>query len=104
MKNIQIIDGAINCVYDIFQISDAGFDLIFTESTDIAFIEDLEIRDNWSEIIPHLSKMWSCRVLKKDVNGIHGTLFYQLIEKKKYYPSLKDEEAVNPTGSNLRAK
>jgi hypothetical protein len=31
--------------------------------------------------------------------GIHGIVFYQLYAKRKYYPTLKDEEAVNPDGS-----
>lgn len=102
MKNIQIIDGALNCVYDIFQIDDKGFDMIFSGSTDVAFIEDIEVQDDWNQITPFLSEMWSRRLPKKDVNGIHGILFYQLPEKKKYYPTLRDEEAVNPNGSGLR--
>ncbi len=102
MKNIQIIDAAINCVYDIFQISNDGFNLIFKEDADVAFIEDLEVSDDWVKIMPYLSEMWTRRIPKKDVNGIHGVLFYQLLEKKKYYPSLKDEEAMNPNGSSLR--
>ncbi len=34
--------------------------------------------------------------------GIHGILFHQLYGKRKYYPTLRDEEAVNPDGSALR--
>jgi len=34
--------------------------------------------------------------------GIHGTLFYELDDKKQYYPTRRDEEAVNPDGSQLR--
>ena len=41
MKNIQVIDGAENCVYDVFAASDETFALIFTHNTDIAFAEDL---------------------------------------------------------------
>ncbi len=102
MKNVQVIDGAINCVYDVFKIDDQGFNLIFKHGADIAFIEDLERRKDWAKISTFLSRMWSHRVLKKDVNGIDGILFYQLLEKKKYYPALKDEEARNTNGSSLR--
>lgn len=102
MKNVQVIDGAINCVYDIFQIEDEGFDLIFKNGVDVAFIEDLEESPDWKEISSFLFKMWSCRVIKKEVSGIDGIIFYQLLEKKKYYPSLKDEEAINPNGSSSR--
>jgi hypothetical protein len=35
--------------------------------------------------------------------GIHGILFYELEYKKQYYPTRRDEEAVNPNGSRLRA-
>ncbi len=44
MKNIMIIDGAENCVYDIFAAPDDDFALIFLEGTDIALIEDIERR------------------------------------------------------------
>ncbi len=29
MKNIQVIDGALNCVYDIFPLTDEDFSVIF---------------------------------------------------------------------------
>jgi hypothetical protein len=44
MKNIMVVDGAENCVYDIFATPDDDFALIFPEGTDIAFIEDIERR------------------------------------------------------------
>jgi O-acetyl-ADP-ribose deacetylase (regulator of RNase III) len=31
-----------------------------------------------------------------------GLLFYELEHKKAYYPTRKDEEAVNPDGTGLR--
>jgi hypothetical protein len=34
--------------------------------------------------------------------GIHGVLFYELLKKRQYYPTLRDEEAINPDGSRLR--
>jgi hypothetical protein len=34
--------------------------------------------------------------------GIHGIVFCGLYVKRKYYPTLRDEEAVNPDGSQLR--
>jgi hypothetical protein len=42
------------------------------------------------------------RVAKKDAMGIHDLLFYELKPKKVYYPTRRDEEAVNPDGSRLR--
>jgi hypothetical protein len=41
MKNIQVIDGAVNCVYDIFAATDEEFGLIFPDGQDIAFIDEV---------------------------------------------------------------
>ena len=35
VKNIQVIDGAVNCVYDIYSATDEEFSLIFPSGTDI---------------------------------------------------------------------
>ena len=35
MKNIQVIDGAENCVYDIFSATDEEFALIFEAGADV---------------------------------------------------------------------
>ena len=105
MKNIQVIDGAKNCVYDIYQISDESFELIFPSGGDIAFIEDIyNLRDEneVSKVDRALKFLWEKRIPKAEVNGIHGILFFGLIHKKQYYPTLKDEEACNPNGSKLR--
>lgn len=102
MKNIQIIDGAVNCVYDIFAATDEQFDLIFPAGTDIAFIDEVYDRSDEVSLDATFSEMWNRPVKKKQVVGIHGTLFYEFEQKKKYYPSRKDDEAVNPDGSNLR--
>ncbi len=34
MKNIQVIDGATNCVYDVFSSSEAEFRLLFPEGSE----------------------------------------------------------------------
>lgn len=44
MKNIQVIDGALNCVYDVFAASDDDDALLFPAGTDVAFAEDLQRR------------------------------------------------------------
>ena len=46
MKNIQVIDGAENCVYDIFAASDQEFSLIFPDDHDVAFIDEVRARAN----------------------------------------------------------
>jgi len=100
---IQVIDGAKNCVYDIFRTSETDFRLLFPNDTDIAFAEDYEGRPDAKEVGAALSRLWTNRVPKSESRGIHGIIFYELEEKRAYYPTLKDEEAANPNGTLLRA-
>jgi hypothetical protein len=102
MKNIQVIDGAINSVFDIFASTEAEFSLIFPAGHDIAFIEEVYKREEPKALEEALGNIWKRRIRKVDVNGIHGLLFYDLENKKIYYPTRKDEEATNPNGSRLR--
>ena len=102
MKNIQVIDGAENCVYDLFAATDDEFARIFPSGTDIAFIEEVLARDDSEEIHRMFTNLWTRPVKKAEVQGIHGILFYELDDKKQYYPNRRDEDAVNPGGSLLR--
>lgn len=102
MKNVLVIDGAKNCVYDIFEFSDDQFAIIFPDSTDVAFFDEVEKNNVPEAVEKAFDGVWMRRVPKSKVAGIHGTLFYELEFKKAYYPSRKDEEAVNPDGSRLR--
>lgn len=102
MKHIQVIDGAVNCVYDIFAATDEEFAAIFPAGQDIAFIEDVYERGPADLLDRHFDRIWQRRMPKAQVNGIHGILFYELAQKKAFYPTLRDEEAVNPDGSLLR--
>lgn len=102
MKNIQIVDGAQNCVYDIFSATDEEFALVFPEGTDIAFIDEVYAKGDTQLLDAAFNRIWQRRVRKSEAQGIHGTIFYELDEKKVYYPTRRDEEAINPSGSNLR--
>jgi hypothetical protein len=102
MKNIQVIDGALNSVYDIFTATEEEFSLVFPGGIDITFIDEVYERGDASELDIAFEKIWQRRVKKSEVCGIHGIIFYGLDEKKVYYPTRKDEEAINPDGSCLR--
>lgn len=102
MKNIQVIDGAVNCVYDVFVATDEEFNLIFPPGQDIAFIDEVYASGEARQVDQAFERIWRRRVRKAEVQGIHGTLFYDLEVKKPYYPTRSDEEAVNPDGSALR--
>lgn len=89
MKNIQIIDGALNCSYSIFSVTDEEFRILFPAGQDIEFIEDVVRRVGDLELGKMMEPVWKRPVRKPDVCGIHGTLFYKLPYKKKYYPDKK---------------
>ena len=94
-KNIQVVDGADNCEYPIYSASLKDFMQIFPdEGQDIEFAEDFFARVGRRRAGAISMRLWPARVDKKTINGIHGTLFYQLGFKKKYYPTKRESEMV----------
>ena len=102
MKNIQIFDGALNAVYDIFAATDEEFSLIFPTGTDVGFIDEVYQRQSSQVLDAAFTNIWMRRLEKRHAMGIHGILFYGCEHKKAYYPTRRDEEAVNPDGTRLR--
>jgi len=99
-KNVQIIDGAMNCTYSIYAFTDEQFALLFPEEgQDIEFIEDVAVRLSPEQQERAFSGAWTRPVRKSDAQGIHGTLFYQLDYKKEYYPSKRESDAYGPPHS-----
>jgi hypothetical protein len=92
MKNIQIVDGAVNATYSIFQATDEEFQTIFPQSgQDLEIVEDYVGRVGEDEAGKILSRIWERPVHKRDAHGIHGTLYYDYKEKAKYLPESKRE-------------
>ena len=108
MKNIQIIDGAVNASYSIFQATDEDFAEIFPQAgQDIEIVEDYVSRVGEHQANLTLSKLWQKPIHKRDVEGIHGTLYYDYKEKSKYLPKSKreiDRNNLNEAERNLYAK
>ncbi|MFZ6819186.1 hypothetical protein [Undibacterium sp. Ji22W] len=102
MKNIQIIDGADNAVYDIYAATEEEFSAIFPGNEDVAFIDEVMARQQGNELNDIFNRMWKRRIPKREAMGIHGILFYELEHKKQYYSTRRDEEARNPNGTALR--
>jgi len=92
MKNILVIDGAKNCAYSVFQASGKIFKIIFPGDQDIEFIEDLIARIGKKEAKKVLEPLWKNRIPRANAMGIHGILFYELLFKKKYYPSKRESD------------
>jgi len=100
MKNIQVIDGALNCTFSILQATDEEFALLFPEpDKDIQYAEDFSGLPKQKEIDAALSRIWERPIRKQDANGIHGTLFYELGRYKEWYRE-KREDAVDPLAIN----
>jgi len=98
LKNIQVIDRATNCAYSIFAVSERAFKLIFPgDKQDIEFAEDFFRRLGNKKAQKILNPVWRNRLEKKNVEGIHGTLFYQLKTKKQFYPT-KCESDLDAAG------
>jgi hypothetical protein len=100
MKNIQIIDGAMNCTFSFFQATEEEFLLIFPEpDQDIQYAEDLERSPEKEKIGEALSRIWERPIRKQHVQGVHGTLFYELERYKKVYRENR-EDAADPSAIN----
>jgi hypothetical protein len=100
MKNIQVIDGALNCTFSLFQATEEEFNLLFPEPLqDIQYAEDLIALPDHPAVETALKRIWERPIRKQDAIGIHGTLLYQLQRYKEWYPENR-EDAVMPSAIN----
>lgn len=107
MRNVQIIDGASNATYSVFQATDDEFAAIFLGGRDMEKIEDLIDRLGDDEAARVLAPLWSRPILKRDVSGLHGTLFYD--NERRLLPASKrevdwDEQSINAAQRELFAR
>ena len=100
MKNIQVIDGALNCTFSIFQATEEEFALLFPDPRqDIQYAEDLTLLSPQEDVEAALGRIWERPIRKQDALGIHGTLFSGLERYKTYYRGNR-EDAVDPSALN----
>ena len=92
LKNIQIIDGALNATFSVFQATEEEFAAIFpAEGQDMELIEDFVERIGEEQAGRILLPMWERPILKRDAQGIHGTLYYEYAARRQYLPTTKRE-------------
>jgi hypothetical protein len=97
MKNVQIIDGAINSSFSIYSIPEAVFNQIFpAPGQNIEFIEDVVRRVGEKQAGELMKSTWGSRKEKQHVNGIHGTLFIQIENRKALYPNKRESDLDDP--------
>ena len=107
MKNIQIIDRADNATFSLFQATEEEFAAIFPgEGQDMELIEDVIERVGQERATRILKPIWQRPVLKRDAQGIHGTLFYEYADRRQYVPASKrevdwDESSINAAQRQL---
>jgi hypothetical protein len=90
MKNIQLIEPADNCAYNIYAMPDEDFELMFPNGQDIEFVEDFWKRVGPEKASQIYSALWPRLLKKSEALGIHGTLFVDFRRpKKKIYPNKK---------------
>lgn len=92
MKNIQIIDGALNCTYSIYAAAERDFGQIFPSGSNVAFSDEVAERLGARRTSKLFARLWQRRVEKAKVTGIHGTMFFGLPHKKAYYPNRIEAE------------
>jgi hypothetical protein len=109
MKNIQIIDGAVNATFSVFQVTEEEFAAIFPGGRDIELVEDLIERLGEEAAGAVLAPIWDRPILKRDALGIHGTLFYDNEHRREHVPPSKrevdwDRGSLNQTQRDLFAR
>ncbi|MFZ4381141.1 MAG: hypothetical protein ACOYO0_04145 [Sandarakinorhabdus sp.] len=91
MKNVQIIDGAVNATFSIFQATDEEFAVIFPDGRDIEIASDLVERVGEDEANRVLLPLWERPLLKREAMGVHGTLFYDADQRREFLPRSRRE-------------
>jgi len=101
---VQIIDGATNATFSIFQATDQEHAAIFPDGRDMELVEDLIARLGEKEASRVLTPLWTRPILKRDAFGVHGTLFYD--NEHRDIPATKrevdwDHRSINPAQREL---
>lgn len=100
MKNVQVIDSAMNCSFSIYEMTEEDFAAIFIEDgQDVEFVEDFVARVGPRRAGKIVVRATSRRVDKPSVIGIHGTLFFGLEERKRWYPNKRETDFDKPNSA-----
>jgi hypothetical protein len=106
VKNIQIIDGASNATFSIFQATEEESAVIFPDGRDLEIADDLIKRPGEKEADRVLSPLWERPILKTDAMDILGTLFYDGDHRRDFLPRSRresdwDERFINEAQRSL---
>jgi len=109
LSNIQIIDGADSATFSIFQASADEFTQLFPNGQDMEIAEDFIERVGEIRATKIFDTLWERPILKRDANGIHGTLYFNYASKRLAVPKSKrevgfDDSAINQAQRRLFAE
>ena len=97
MKNILVVDGAENCAFSVCRIDHADFAIVFPNpGQDVEFIEDLVGRIGDARTAGVVQRSTTRRIHKRDAIGVHGTLFFGLPDRRKYFPNKREDDVDGP--------
>ena len=72
MRNIEIVDGALNSRFEIFAVEDRIFDRLFCGGKDEIYLEDLS--EDLQNEVKFWDEVYAREVDRSSVQGIHGIL------------------------------
>ncbi|SEJ85223.1 hypothetical protein SAMN05518849_115137 [Sphingobium sp. AP50] len=91
MKNILIVDGAMNATFSVFQATDEEYAILFPNGEEIEVIEDVIDRVGEAVADEIFASVWERPILKREVQGIHATLIYDEPSRRDYLPTSRRE-------------
>ncbi len=100
MKNILIVDGAVNATFSVFQATDDEFAVLFPNGEEIEVIEDVIERVGEAVTDEIFARVWERPILKREAQGVHATLIYDEPSRRDYLPISRrevdwDEGSIN---------
>ncbi len=77
MKNVQIISPAVNYPQTVFGVAEEDFQLVFPEGRDMAFEREVSqrLKSKGIDLQIILNRIRKKPLDKKQITGIHGTLY-----------------------------
>jgi hypothetical protein len=102
MKNIQVIDGALNCTFSFFQATDEEFLLLFPDPRqDIQYAEDLPDLPMQDEINPPYSKSGSA-LYESRTCGEFMELYFTNLKGTRRLTAKREKTPLTPAPSIRR--
>lgn len=72
MKNIEVIDGALNSRFEIYTVDEETFATLFPQGQQDTYLEDLD--ETLQEDVTFWERVYAREVDRRLANGIHGVL------------------------------